>query len=107
MQFDLTNLTAGHIVVITVIGTVVVALISALGALVTALVNARSTRRLEYMKVVRATKTRQARLIRRVLNRRIKYLLALRAGKQPLPLTDVDESTFLPPFIIATPAARA
>lgn len=101
MQFDFRNLSAGELAVLAILGSAVVAFINGVSAFVTAWVNSRSQRRLEYLKVVRVAKIREARVIRRILSRRIKYYLALRAGKKPvdLPDTAMDESTFLPLFM--------
>jgi hypothetical protein len=98
VRFDLTNLSAGQIALLTALATLIAATINAIGAAVTAWVNGRSARRLEYMKMVQATKAKQARLIRRRLNVEMTYWLKLVAtGRKLPPSADIDSA---PPMML-------
>jgi hypothetical protein len=113
MRLDLTTLTAGQIalltVAVTVIGSIIVAAISAIAAFITALVNARTNRRLDYLKVVRTAKAEQLEQFRVNLALKIRVFMAVRAGSPPIEAMEdlpLDEPAFLPVFVVVDQYAQ-
>jgi hypothetical protein len=118
MQFDLTALTASQLalltVAITALGVITAATLSAISAVVTVSINARSARRLDYLKVAREAKAKQLRMFKHSLAVRLKLFMVLRNGLSPAEakklvpqgsIPDQGEPVFLPLFLAGDPYA--
>lgn len=100
-KLDLTTLSAGQIALVTVIGSLLAAVIAAVSSYVTATINTSSAARLEYNRVIREAKIEQTQELRDTLDRQIQTYIDVRASRKPPRQTGSceDSGIYLPVFL--------